>query len=112
MTGQQAAACRKCLRPVLWARTERSRWIALDPKPDPKGNQAAWQDADGTWRTRQVGTASAPPPWDWERVYMPHVASCKPGEAAVTPLKPLPANVTPITAARSLRDGGRRGTRH
>jgi hypothetical protein len=38
---------------------------------------------------------------------MPHVpgTTCKPEEAAVVPLRPLPQNVTPISAARSLRSG-------
>jgi hypothetical protein len=91
----------------MWAKTERGKWIALDPAPDPKGNQAAWEDSDGTWKTRQLSAASDPP-WGWERVYMPHVATttCKPQAAA--PVKAgLPPNVTPITAARSLRDGRR-----
>lgn len=112
MTGRRPPPCGKCQRQVLWAKTERGKWIPLDPAPDPKGNQAAWQDSDGTWKTRQVGPASDPP-WDWEKPFMPHAATCKP-EAAVVPARPRPANVTPITAARSLRGGrrtpaGRRG---
>jgi hypothetical protein len=98
--------CRTCQRPVIGARTEaRNRWIALDPDPDAKGNQAAFQDSDGTWKTRQL--AKDDKPWDWETVFMPHVATCKPQEAAVVPIKPLPQNVTPITDARSLRSGKR-----
>jgi hypothetical protein len=103
--------CRRCQRPVLWARTGRGKWLPLDPKPDPKGNQAAWQDSDGTWKTRQIGPNAGPDdkPYDFERLYMPHVAgtTCKPQEAAVVPIKPLPQNVTPISAARSLRGGKR-----
>jgi hypothetical protein len=105
VTGQQLRACRRCLRPVLWARTERGKWTVLDPKPDPKGNQAAWEDSDGTWKTRQVGPGSDPP-WNWERVYMPHAASCKPQAPPAPPA--LPPNVTPITAAPSRRGGPRR----
>lgn len=101
--------CRACLKPVIWARTEpRNRWFPLDPKPDPKGNQAAWQDSDGLWRTRQV-TEGGEPPWGFETLYMPHVAACekrKP-EPAVPPR--LPPNVTPISAARSLQGGKRPG---
>ena len=98
--------CRRCQKPVLPARTERGKWIALDPKPDPKGNQAAWEDSDGTWKTRQLSPASDPP-WGFEKVHMPHVATCKPQEAVV-PARPLPPNVTPIGAARSRRDGPKR----
>ena len=91
----------------MWARTERNRWIALDPDPDPKGNQAAWQDSDGIWKTRQIGPKTGPDdkPWDFEKPHMPHVATCRPQEAEVAPIKALPQNVTPISAARSLRDG-------
>lgn len=97
--------CRRCRKPVLWARTERNRWIALDPDPDPKGNQAAWQDSDGIWKTRQISPNAGPndKPWTFEKPYMPHVAACKPEPAAV-PAKP-PPNVIPISAARSLRSG-------
>jgi hypothetical protein len=98
--------CLRCQKTVLWAKTERGKWMALDPEPDPKGNQAAWKDSDGTWKTRQIGKDN--PPWGFEKVHMPHVATCKP-EAAVVPIKPtLPKNVIPIGAARSRRDGPRR----
>lgn len=95
--------CRRCRKPVVWARTERNKWIALDPKPDPNGNQAAWQDSDGIWKTRQISpnAGANDKPWDFEKPYMPHVATCKP-EAAVVPIKP-PPNVIPISAARSIR---------
>jgi hypothetical protein len=92
--------CRTCLRPVLLVRTERNKPFLLDPKPDPKGNQAAWCDSDGTWKTRQL-SPSSDPLWDFEKVYMPHVATCpgrKPHEAP-----PLPPNVIPITQAASRR---------
>ena len=88
------------------ARTERGRLIALDPDPDPGGNQAAFKDSDGIWKTRQFGPASEPP-WGFETVYMPHVATCSPTAAPVIPVASLPKNVTPITAARSVRSGKR-----
>lgn len=101
--------CRLCLRPVIAARTEaRNRWIALDPEPDPKGNQAAWQDSDGTWRTRQVGAASEPP-WGWETVYMPHVATC-PGRQEPEKPPPPPGNVIQISRARWKQGANRRRT--
>jgi hypothetical protein len=97
--------CRACLKRVIWARTEpRNRWFPLDPKPDPKGNQAAWQDSDGTWRTRQIAEGDVK--WDWETVYMPHVATCEKRTPKPEPA-PLPQNVTPISAARSVRSSKR-----
>ncbi len=102
--------CRRCRKPIVWARTERNKWIALDPDPDPKGNQAAWQDSDGIWKTRQIGPNTGPDdkPWDFEKPYMPHVASCNPQEAEAVPIKALPQNVVPISAARSRREGPKR----
>jgi len=102
--------CRACLEPVIWARTEpRNRRFPLDPKPDPKGNQAAWRDSDGTWRTRQL--AEGDESWDWETVHVPHVATCEKHEPKRPPA-PLPQNVTPISAARSLRSGKRTNGRN
>ncbi len=87
-----------CGKPLLWARTERNRWIPLDPDPNPDGNQAAWQDSDGTWKTRQIGKNSDPP-WGFERMFMPHVASCvrvkERQEAAKQATQPAPENVVP-----------------
>jgi hypothetical protein len=108
VTGQPLLKCGRCRQPVLPARTERGRRIALDPQPDPKGNQAAFQDSDGTWKTRQFGQPGSDPPWGWETVYTPHVATCSPAPAPVVPADALPKNVTPITAARSVRSGTRR----
>ncbi len=101
--------CRACLTPVIWARTERSRWLALDPKPDPAGNQAAWCDSDGTWKTRQL-TERGEPKWGFEVLHMPHVATCEKRQPKPEP-PPLPANVTPINQAPSLRGTRPKGTR-
>jgi hypothetical protein len=84
-------------RPVLLARTEaHSRPFLLDPDPDPAGNQAAFEDPGGTWRTRQLAAGDGP--WSFETVFMPHVATCSPPE----PVKPapLPANVIQFDPAR------------
>lgn len=108
MTAASAAngQCRACLKRVIWARTGlRNRWFPLDPKPDPKGNQAAWQDSDGLWRTRQL-TEGGEPPWGFETLYMPHPATCEKRKPKPEPA-PLPQNVTPISAARSVRGGNR-----
>lgn len=108
MTPMTARPC-ACGQKLLWARTERGKWIPLNPKPDPEGNQAAWQDSDGTWKTRQVGPASDPP-WDYERVFMPHFATCerrKTAGGAGAPSTPAPpaSNVIPAsTFLAKLRD--------
>lgn len=99
--------CRACLNPVIWARTERNKWLPLDPKPNPKGNQAVWCDSDGTWKTRQI-TENSEPQWGFEVLHMPHVASCEKQRPKATVPPQLPQNVTPISAARSVRDGQRR----
>lgn len=104
MTGDANGRCRTCLELVIWARTERNRWLALNPKPDPAGNQATWRDSDGTWKTRQLSEA-AEPLWGFEKVFMPHVATC---EKRVKPVQPqLPPNVIPISRAASRRHGPR-----
>jgi hypothetical protein len=82
--------------------------MPLDPRPHGDGNQAAYRDGTGGWRTRQLRQGEEP--LGYERRHMPHVATCNPQEAAATPLRPvrLPPNVIPITAARSRRDGPER----
>ena len=82
--------CQGCLNPVTWAFTKNGKRIALNPDPDPKGNQAAYRDARPAWLTRQLKDGEEP--HGYERRYMPHVATCK---------KPRPparlANVIPIS---------------
>lgn len=106
MTGQANGYCRRCLRPVIWARTEaHNKPLPLDPEPDEAGNQAVFREGEA-WRARQLSGDDRP--YSFETRYMPHVATCKPPEpAVVTPLRPpvLPQNVIPISAARSLRSG-------
>ena len=109
MTGHANGWCRRCLKPVIWARTEaHSRPLPLDPEPDEAGNQAVFRDKGEVWRTRQLSGDDRP--YSFETRYMPHLpgTTCKPPEAVVTPLRPPPANVIPITAARSVRDGTKR----
>ena len=93
--------CGTCRKPVTWATTEAGKRLALSPRPDPNGNQAAYRDGTGRWLTRQLARDAKP--YGWERRYMPHPATCA-GEAQATvrPLVPLPANVIPITRARRL----------
>lgn len=88
--------CPDCQQPLRWAVTAaNSKRIALDPEPDPEGNQAAYPDEVGTLRTRQLRKDEKP--LGYERRYMPHVASCP----AKRPPAPLPANVIPINRNRT-----------
>jgi hypothetical protein len=67
--------CGDCQQPVIWALTAANgKWISLDPEPHPGGNQAAYKDEVGTYRTRQLGKGANPD--GFERRYMPHVATC------------------------------------
>lgn len=44
--------CGSCLKRVIWAWTVNGKPFALDPAPDPAGNQAAYRDGTGRWLTR------------------------------------------------------------
>jgi hypothetical protein len=93
--------CRLCLKRVLLARTEaHGRAFLLDPEPDPAGNQAVFRPPAGPLQTRQLNKDEEPRPY--ETRYMPHIATCT-GRKEQAPAPPQ--NVTPISAARSLRDG-------
>lgn len=106
MTLLRPVSCGTCGRPLLWARTVNNKPIPLDQAPDPEGNQAVYRDGTGGWRTRQLRQGEEP--FGYERRYMPHAATCGSPEAVVVPIRPLPANVIPISAARSRRDGPKR----
>lgn len=93
--------CSLCLLPVIWAVTVYEKSIPLDPDPHADGNQAVYRDGTGALRTRQLKKGQEAQPF--ERLHMPHVATCSARRKA----PPRPANVTPITAARSLQRGYR-----
>jgi hypothetical protein len=97
--------CRVCLKPVILARTEaHGRLLLLDPEPNPEGRQAVMRPPAGPLQTRQLGKDDKPRPY--ETVHMIHLATCtgRKQQASAAPV-PLPQNVTPISAARSLRSG-------
>jgi hypothetical protein len=103
MTGQTSRyACLGCRQPVMWAVTANSKRLALNPTPDPAGNQAAYKDGAGILRTRQLKDGQDP--LAYERRYMPHVATCGKTPVRGTPApKVLPPNVIPISRAPSKR---------
>ena len=91
------ALCTRCGHEVLWTTTDAGKRLAVDPVPDEAGNTAAYRDGTGTWRSRRP--TEELPVMAWERMYMPHVTTCK----AVAPKKKppeLPPGVTDLTAYR------------
>jgi hypothetical protein len=90
--------CTLCLEPVIWAVTSaNTKWIRLNPDPDPAGNQAAYRDHTETFRTRQLKADEEPQ--GFERRYMPHVATCTERQQERAPAR-LPDNVIPINRPR------------
>jgi hypothetical protein len=66
--------CRHCRRRVIWAVTERTRPIPLDPNPNPDGNVALSEPSPGRRLARVL--TSGEQPTSVECRYMPHFATC------------------------------------
>lgn len=94
--------CPSCGRPVLWASTERGGHRTLDPAVDDQGNQAVLRDGTGTLRARQL-TKDLPTPAPFEKLMMPHVATCPKAPGRVPPPHELPDNVVPLDRSRRSR---------
>jgi hypothetical protein len=94
-----APICRDCKEAVVWAVTAaNNKRLALNPDPDPAGNQAAYRDHTETFRTRQLGDKEEPQ--GFERRYMPHIATCEKRKQEQAAAR-LPGNVIPIDRARN-----------
>ncbi|MFD6421581.1 hypothetical protein [Streptomyces sp. NPDC060198] len=93
-----AAHCPTCRRPIRWTRTEAGRPLAVDPGPDPTGNTAVWRDGTGALRSRRPSAEL--PLTGWERLHMPHVATCPTHQ----PETPLPAGVTRLSDLRRRKN--------
>src|SRR5690606_20552210 len=78
-----------CEERVLMTITEHGRPMPLDPRPDQAGNQAAFKNGPGTWRSRSLDGRDARPPEHLESRFKPHVATC-PRRTAQQPLAGLP----------------------
>lgn len=91
--------CAVCSRAVLWTVTRAGRRLAVDSKPDEKGNQACYKAGTGAWQSRSLDAAEALPVQPWEHRYMPHVATCTPPARP----EPLPDNVIRIDTRRKTR---------
>ncbi|WP_378786539.1 J domain-containing protein [Nonomuraea fastidiosa] len=59
---------------IRWTRTEAGKKLAVNLAPDPAGNTAVWRDVHGVLRSRRVTKARPVAPF--ERLMMPHAATC------------------------------------
>ncbi|MFE0727905.1 hypothetical protein ACFW2X_06575 [Streptomyces antibioticus] len=88
--------CRDCHRPVLWTTTEAGKKLAVDPTPNPAGNTAVWRDGTGALRSRRPTPDL--PLTGWERLHMPHVATCPNRVQQLTLPGALPPGVASLDA--------------
>ncbi|MEU2487116.1 hypothetical protein ABZ593_21215 [Streptomyces sp. NPDC012617] len=97
--------CLDCRREVLWTVTDAGKRLAVDPEPDETGNTAVYRDGTGTRRSRRPSEEL--PLMAWEKLYVPHVATCPP-RRKTTQKSPavLPPGVLDLAAYRR-RAGGR-----
>ncbi|WP_433445676.1 hypothetical protein [Nonomuraea sp. CA-141351] len=104
-------ACGRCGADVRWTTTMAGARLLVDAEPNPDGNTAVWTEATGTVRSRRISAEMPARPW--ERVMMPHVATCQ-GAARQEPLPiptPHPAPIPdPPNVIRLDRYRGRRKT--
>ncbi len=78
--------CLKCHAQVRITTAESGKMFLVDPSPDPSGSTACHRDARGVLRSRRVSEERPAAPW--ERVMMPHMATCKPAPKADRPPPP------------------------
>jgi hypothetical protein len=83
------AICPHCGQPVLRAITAAGRRQLLNPEPDPAGNVAASRDGTYTWRARVPNAEMTI--LSYERLYMPHAATCKNWPPRTSQVKVVPA---------------------
>ncbi|GGO63113.1 J domain-containing protein [Nonomuraea cavernae] len=87
-----------CGKPVRWTKTEAGSLLGVNPAPDPNGNTAVWRDVTGVLRSRRVTPEHPLAPW--ERLMMPHVATCKPAaRKPPPPPPPQPPRARPAAGA-------------
>ena len=65
--------CRSCGRPIIWTITTKGKRMPVDANPDPNGNIALDELADGTVRASVTGPS---PALITEPRYMSHFATC------------------------------------
>ncbi|WP_439082141.1 hypothetical protein [Streptomyces sp. WL006] len=94
--------CADCRRPVLWTRTDAGKQLAVDPEPDPAGNAAVHRDGLGVTRSRRPTEELPKAPW--EKLHVPHVATCPTRKRPKAASTALPAGVADLTAFRRTRE--------
>ncbi len=87
------ATCRRCGEQVRWTLTHQRKRLAVNPDPDPAGNTAVMRDAAGDLRSRRVTAESRIQPF--ERLMMPHVATCTPKTRKPRPPQPCTGEARP-----------------
>lgn len=96
--------CPACHRPVLFtstqpgATTPGGKRLAVDRQPDPAGNTAVRRDGTGRYVSRRV--TEARPLLGYERLHMPHPATCPNQQQTQLPLQ-LPKNVVRLDPRRA-----------
>lgn len=93
--------CPDCGHPVRWTITQAGKRLAIDPEPTEEGNTAVYRDGTGTWRSRRPNEELPAQPW--ERICMPHVATCTPEAVQLQLDLKLPEGVADFTAYRRKR---------
>ncbi|WP_228976722.1 hypothetical protein [Streptomyces sp. DH12] len=98
---RRRSVCSDCGHEVLWTVTAAGKRLAVDPTPDPSGNTAVVRDGLGAYRSRRP--TDELPPMGYERLHVPHIATCQ--GRRPTPAE-LPPGVTDLAAYR-LKARGR-----
>lgn len=75
--------CKRCPATVRVTTAESGKTFLVDPNPSPDGNTAVWRDVAGVLRSRRISKDN--PALPWERVMVPHAATCKPTPKADPP---------------------------
>ncbi|MBK3625471.1 hypothetical protein JHN59_11555 [Streptomyces sp. MBT49] len=70
--------CNVCGAAIRWTITEAGKRQAVNAAPDAKGTRAVARDGRGTWLSRTP--TDELPLCGWERLHMPHAATCRPPE--------------------------------
>ncbi|MER7835287.1 hypothetical protein ABTY98_05090 [Streptomyces sp. NPDC096040] len=78
------STCPTCGAEIRWTVTEARKRLAVDAAPNLAGNTAVSRDGRGTWLSRRPTEELPLAPY--EKLHMPHVATCKGRQAAEEPL--------------------------
>ena len=104
--------CRECRQPILFATVTNKEGrppsrMPLDPDPDPAGNVAVYRDETRRLVGRVLGKDARPA--GYERLFMPHFATC-PKRKEAAPV--TPPGVTSLGEWRKARAAHAKGKRN